>query len=63
MYVPITCVPQVVQKLTLGLGISAQSNRFALFEWNGEKFKVIDERALIADILAKFEKYVVIAFA
>jgi len=46
-----------MQKLTLGLGISAQSNRFALFEWNGEKFKVIDERALIADILAKFEKY------
>ena len=48
---------QVVSKLMLGLGIRNTRNRFGLFEVSGDLSKVIPERALVADILAKFEQY------
>lgn len=41
----------------LGLGIRNTRNRFGLFEVSGDLSKVIPERALVADILAKFEQY------
>ena len=41
----------------LGLGIRNTRNRFGLFEVSGDMSKVIPERALVADILAKFEQY------
>lgn len=48
---------QVVSKLMLGLGIRNSRNRFGLFEVSGDMSKVIPDRALVADILAKFEQY------
>ena len=49
---------QVVQTLTLGLKVSAENNRFALFEMCGRQVKVIDDRAILADVLGKFERYI-----
>ena len=46
---------QVVQKLNLGLRISGENNRFALFEVYGTISKVIDDRTILVDILGKFE--------
>ena len=47
---------QVVQKLTLGLQISGENNRFALFEAKGSTYNAIDDRTILADVLAKIEK-------
>ena len=49
---------QVVQTLTLGLNVSTENNKFALFELRGSEFKVVDDRTILADVLGKFEKYV-----
>ena len=46
---------QVVQKLCLGLQIREENNKFALFENNGDIFKVIDDRVGLADVLGKFD--------
>ena len=48
---------QVVQTLTLGLKVSAENNRFALFETCGRQWKVIDDRTILADVLGKLERY------
>jgi len=45
-----------VQKLSLGLRITGENNRFALFEVCGNVSKVIDDRTILADILGKFER-------
>lgn len=46
-----------MQKLSLGLHITGENNRFALFEVCGNVSKVIDDRTILADILGKFERY------
>ena len=48
---------QVVQTLTLGLNVSQENNRFALFELCGRQVKVVDDRTILADVLGKFERY------
>ena len=53
---PSTTAGEVVQKLCLGLQISGENNRFALFEVCGSVSKVIDDRTILVDILGKFEK-------
>ena len=45
----------MVQKLCLGLQITGENNKFALFENNGDVFKVIDDRVVLADVLGKFD--------
>ncbi|XP_065839578.1 unconventional myosin-X-like [Oscarella lobularis] len=52
-----TTAGEVVHKLSLGIGVMDSKNRFALFEQCGELSKAIEDRAVIADILAKFERY------
>jgi myosin X len=52
-----TTAGEVVQTLTLGLKVSSENNRFALFELCGRKVKVIDDRTILADVLGKFERY------
>eukprot|EP00118_Oscarella_pearsei_P013163 m.102222 g.102222 ORF g.102222 m.102222 type:complete len:1858 (+) comp37156_c0_seq6:100-5673(+) len=52
-----TTAGEVVHKLSLGIGVMDSKNRFALFEQCGELSKAIEDRAVVADILAKFERY------
>ena len=40
--------------------MSSENNRFALFELCGRKVKVIDDRTILADVLGKFERYIII---
>ena len=49
-------INQVVQKLTLGLQISGENNRFALYEAKNNTYNAIDDRTTVADVLAKIEK-------
>jgi myosin X len=52
-----TTCGEVVKTLTLGLKVSTENNRFALFEQCSHQSKVIDDRTILADILGKFEGY------
>lgn len=52
------CVCQVVEKLIRGLAMEDSRNMFALFEQNASTEKAIESRAVVADVLAKFERYV-----
>ena len=52
-----TTAGEVVQKLCLGLQITGENNKFALFENNGDVFKVIDDRVVLADVLGKFDMH------
>lgn len=49
---------QVVEKLIRGLAMEDSRNMFALFEHNDTTDKAIESRSVVADILAKFEKWV-----
>lgn len=51
-------VSQVVEKLIRGLAMEDSRNMFALFEHNDTTDKAIESRTVVADVLAKFEKYV-----
>ncbi|XP_035383783.1 unconventional myosin-X isoform X2 [Electrophorus electricus] len=51
-----TTAGEVVDKLLKGLAMEDSRNMFALFEHNGSTDKAIESRAIVADILAKFEK-------
>lgn len=51
------CVSQVVEKLIRGLAMEDSKNMFALFEHNDSSEKAIESRAVVADVLAKFERY------
>uniref|UniRef100_A0A4W3IDA8 Myosin X n=1 Tax=Callorhinchus milii TaxID=7868 RepID=A0A4W3IDA8_CALMI len=53
-----TTAGEVVEKLIRGLAMEDSRNMFALFEHNGTTDKAIESRTVVADILAKFEKYV-----
>ena len=47
---------QVVHTLVKGMGLDKCYNRFALYERSGQVEKAIEDRTVIADILAKFER-------
>lgn len=49
---------QVVEKLIRGLAMEDSRNMFALFEHNIVD-KAVESRVLVADVLAKFERYVI----
>ncbi|XP_051871794.1 unconventional myosin-X [Pristis pectinata] len=51
-----TTAGEVVEKLIRGLAMEYSRNMFALFEHKGTTDKAIESRAVVADILAKFEK-------
>ncbi|XP_075170992.1 unconventional myosin-X [Anomaloglossus baeobatrachus] len=51
-----TTAGEVVEKLIRGLAMEDSRNMFALFEYNGVTDKAIESRAVVADVLAKFEK-------
>ncbi|XP_069476602.1 unconventional myosin-X [Ambystoma mexicanum] len=54
-----TTAGEVVEKLIRGLAMEDSRNMFALFEHNGTTDKAIESRAIVADVLAKFEKLAV----
>ncbi|XP_073534724.1 unconventional myosin-X [Phyllobates terribilis] len=56
-----TTAGEVVEKLIRGLAMEDSRNMFALFEYNGVTDKAIESRAVVADVLAKFEKLAVSA--
>lgn len=51
------CFAQVVEKLIRGLAMEDSRNMFALFEHNNNIDKAVESRTLVADVLAKFERY------
>lgn len=51
------CFVQVVEKLIRGLAMEDSRNMFALFEHNNTIDKAVESRTLVADVLAKFERY------
>ncbi|XP_056376909.1 unconventional myosin-X isoform X1 [Hyla sarda] len=51
-----TTAGEVVEKLIRGLAMEDSRNMFSLFEYNGVTEKAIESRAVVADVLAKFEK-------
>ncbi|XP_075682880.1 unconventional myosin-X [Rhinoderma darwinii] len=51
-----TTAGEVVEKLIRGLAMEDSRNMFALFEYNGDTEKAIESRAVVADVLAKFER-------
>lgn len=55
------CV-QVVEKLIRGLAMEDSRNMFALFEHNNTIDKAVESRVLVADVLAKFERWVLPLF-
>ena len=50
-------LPKVVDKLCKGLNLGQGNNIFGLFEKCGLLQKNIEERTILADVLAKFERY------
>ncbi|XP_077581041.1 unconventional myosin-X [Stigmatopora nigra] len=52
-----TTAGEVVEKLVRGLAMEDSRNMFALFEHNDGAEKAIESRTVVADVLAKFEKY------
>ncbi|XP_054603001.2 unconventional myosin-X isoform X2 [Nothobranchius furzeri] len=51
-----TTAGEVVEKLIRGLAMEDSRNMFALFEHHHSSEKAIESRAVVADVLAKFEK-------
>ncbi|KAG8571984.1 hypothetical protein GDO81_011864 [Engystomops pustulosus] len=51
-----TTAGEVVEKLIRGLAMEDSRNMFSLFEYNGVTEKAIESRAVVADVVAKFEK-------
>lgn len=56
------CCDQVVEKLIRGLAMEDSRNMFALFEHNNTVDKAVESRVLVADVLAKFERWVIFRF-
>uniref|UniRef100_A0A7N6AC52 Myosin X n=1 Tax=Anabas testudineus TaxID=64144 RepID=A0A7N6AC52_ANATE len=52
-----TTAGEVVEKLIRGLAMEDSRNMFALFEHNDTTEKAIESRTVVADVLAKFEKF------
>ncbi|XP_070564817.1 unconventional myosin-X-like [Ptychodera flava] len=52
-----TTTGEVIKTLLKGMSLDKSPNKFALFEKSSPSEKVIEERTILADILAKFEQY------
>lgn len=52
------CFGQVVKKLLRGMDQEGNNNTFALFERRGNEDKAIEANAVVADVIAKLERYV-----
>uniref|UniRef100_A0A8D0AEX4 Myosin X, like 3 n=1 Tax=Sander lucioperca TaxID=283035 RepID=A0A8D0AEX4_SANLU len=52
-----TTAGEVVEKLIRGLAMEDSRNMFALFEHNNTIDRAVESRVLVADVLAKFERY------
>lgn len=52
----------MVEKLIRGLAMEDSRNMFALFEHNNTIDRAVESRVLVADVLAKFERYVTPVF-
>lgn len=48
---------QVVEKLIRGLAMEESKNMFSLFEHNSFTDRALESRVIVADVLAKFERY------
>lgn len=48
---------QVVEKLIRGLAMEDSKNLFSLFEHNSVTDRALESRVIVADVLAKFERY------
>ncbi len=48
---------QVVEKLIRGLAMEESKNLFSLFEHNTFTDRALESRVIVADVLAKFERY------
>lgn len=48
---------QVVEKLIRGLAMEESKNLFNLFEHNACTDRALESRVIVADVLAKFERY------
>lgn len=48
---------QVVEKLIRGLAMEESKNLFSLFEHNAFTDRALESRVIVADVLAKFERY------
>ena len=48
---------QVVEKLIRGLAMEESKNLFSLFEQNSFTDRALESRVIVADVLAKFERY------
>lgn len=48
---------QVVEKLIRGLAMEDSKNLFSLFEHNSFTDRALESRVIVADVLAKFERY------
>lgn len=48
---------QVVEKLIRGLAMEESKNLFSLFEHNSFTDRALESRVIVADVLAKFERY------
>lgn len=49
-----------MEKLIRGLAMEDSRNMFALFEHNNTIDKAVESRILVADVLAKFERFVLL---
>uniref|UniRef100_A0A8D3AFU5 Unconventional myosin-X-like n=2 Tax=Scophthalmus maximus TaxID=52904 RepID=A0A8D3AFU5_SCOMX len=52
-----TTAGEVVEKLIRGLAMEDSRNMFALFEHNNTVDRAVESRVLVADVLAKFERF------
>uniref|UniRef100_A0A8C6PDU8 Myosin X, like 1 n=1 Tax=Nothobranchius furzeri TaxID=105023 RepID=A0A8C6PDU8_NOTFU len=52
-----TTAGEVVEKLIRGLAMEDSKNLFSLFEHNGFTDRALESRVIVADVLAKFERY------
>lgn len=48
---------QVVEKLIRGLAMEESKNLFSLFEHNAFTDRALESRVIVADVLAKFERF------
>ena len=53
-----TTAGEVVRRLCIGLGITQNNNKFALFEISRDISKFIEDKTIVADVLSKHERFI-----
>uniref|UniRef100_A0A8D3EC33 Myosin X, like 1 n=1 Tax=Scophthalmus maximus TaxID=52904 RepID=A0A8D3EC33_SCOMX len=56
-----TTAGEVVEKLIRGLAMEESKNLFSLFEHNACTDRALESRVIVADVLAKFERYLILS--